>query len=399
MFVLGLTIAGCVPSEDPVAAGTVEVSLEGVADVLALEDPLLRSERLARLLQRAEASDADMLTHAFERAVLPQMSSEYALFGTWWAGFDPKAAFNYVNHSLSMEHPAVILAVVREWARRDPMGALESELLNEQGRKTPALRESLAQVFVSGWFESGKPGLEDWIISQPDPLAIEAAFRHYAQMRVARDGAETTLEWAKSAPFEQVDRRSLIRGALEVIAHREPALAAEWLPQAESMGMDAKNLMGPISKGWSHHDPGAAADWLLSFPETAARNAALRPLIARWIRRDHEAFIAWLDENEQRAPGWLAIYRANAIRTYVNHQDYRMDWLDVMAEIDKVKEPITRSGIRLWVLKRWKAADSEGAEAWVEANPEHVDLEMRKKMGRLSAKERERIDTAVRYDR
>ncbi len=397
----GSTLLGCTPSDSTGAAdgraSSGDVSAEAFDEVLAIEDTLTRIEQLAGLLRAAGPEDVELVTAAFDRAVLPQASLEYGMFGTWWAGIDPLSAFIYADTVLAMDHPTTLLSVVREWARRDPIGAVESEALNELDSQLPAIRESLSQVFVAGWFQSGKPGIEDWIISQDDPRAIKKAFEYYAQMRVVRDGPEATLEWARTAPFEQVDRIALMSGALSVVAHENPELAADFLPNLEAEGVDSRMMMGSIAKGWSHHRPREAVEWLLTFPESASQSAAIRQAIGLWIRRDEPGFSTWLDENEEEGPSWLDVYRNQAIRAHVNQKNFKVDWADVLDRVERVKTLDLRKRLRVWALQRWNIVDSEAAHAWIDARGDSLEANTKARLSNIRRQDRERVEEAIRY--
>jgi len=401
VVLLGSTLLGCMPADSTGAAdgqaSARAVSAEAFDEVLEIEDTLTRIEQLASLLSASGPEDVELVTAAFDRAVLPQSSLEYGMFGTWWAGIDPLSAFVYADGALAMDHPATILSVVREWARRDPIGAVESDALNELDSQLPAIRESLAQVFVAGWFQSGKPGIEDWIISQDDPRAIKKSFEYYAQMRVVRDGPEATLEWARTAPFEQIDRIALMSGALSVVSHTHPEIAVDFLPNLEAEGVDSRMMMGSIARGWSHHRPREAVEWLLTFPESASRNASIRQGIGLWIRRDEPGFSAWIDENAEEGPSWLDPYRNQAIRAHINQKNFKVDWIDVLDRVQRVKDEDLRKRLRIWALQRWNIVDSAAAHAWIDARGDALEANTKARLLNIPRRQRERVEEAIRF--
>ena len=87
VVLLGSTLLGCMPADSTGAAdgqaSARAVSAEAFDEVLEIEDTLTRIEQLASLLSASGPEDVELVTAAFDRAVLPQSSLEYGMFGTW----------------------------------------------------------------------------------------------------------------------------------------------------------------------------------------------------------------------------------------------------------------------------------------------------------------------------
>jgi hypothetical protein len=364
-------------------------------DVLQHRDTLERIKRTAEILQRSGPEDLEKLIYEFENAAHERGDYAYGLFGHWWARFDPESAYMYADTQLRFDQPSVILQVVRAWAQQDPIGALESSLLNSTGSTAIGMREELTDAFVVGWFEAGdraggEQALVNWIVTQQDGAAIQRGLRAYARMRVLRDGDQQTLDWIRTEPYEPVVNRLLLAGALTVIAHQNPKLASEWLPVAEADGIDIRSFTARIARSWAHHDPRAAVDWVMTTPESGERNAAISAIGRRWMRRDGDGFADWL-ATVHDAP-WTDPLRNMAIRFYVRDKKFHVDWSQLVDRASKITDPKQKVSLMTWLMQRWFVADLEQANQWVVSNPDAVPEDYIARARKIAPKTREQIE-------
>lgn len=397
LALLGLTMILVLGCERGDASGGDEAG--PTADLASLEtilrdpDPLERARAVAVVLQQASPEDLEELLHVFQGAPQDKGDVEYALFAHWWAQFDPEAAFVFADSQLRTEHPRVILAIVRAWAHRDPLEALESGMLQGIEVRMPSLAPEFADALVVGWFESGRPGLEDWLRSQVHEPHFQSVVLTYARMRVLRDGEEETLQWTLESPFDEPTQRLLLAGALSTISHQDPALAREWLAIAEEKGVDTVSFVPRIANSWAHHDPQAALEWVLTFPEDAQRNQAIINISRRWTRRDLDGMQAWLDQ--QDGSKWNDILRVGAIRAHIRRNDYMVDWPEMMARAGRIVEERRQQSLMTHVLQRWFVVAPEDAEAWVAANPDALAADAVERARAIVDWEREEIERAL----
>ena len=367
-----------------------------IDEVLAHPDPFERVQHVARILQRSTPEDLERLQLAFESATLEGGDVEYELFGYWWATFDPITAFTYADSHLRMEHSSVLLQVIRAWAHRDPIGALESSLLSNIETQQPGIRDEFVEVVTVAWFESGLPGLDAWMVSQPNPRSIQTALRAYGRMQVLRLGPEGALQYARTAPFEQIDRRLILAGTLNVVAHQDPALAVRELESLEAEGLvDTVSFLPRIARSWSHHEPAKTLDWVLSLPESDDRAHALNRVARNWIRRDEASLAVWLQDHVGEE--WTDTIRNQAIRWHVNKNYFQVEWENVMARAFNLTDNKQAQGLAAWVLQRWLVADRNAAEAWLDAYPDQIDEALVERVRKISKGEREKIEKALEH--
>jgi hypothetical protein len=405
---LVLTIAamliGCEggPSESTSGATDSEiVTLHGdplsrdssLREILQHPDLLERLQYVGAYLQRTPPEHLDEVQHEFEAAALDQGDFAYAMFANWWARFDPVAAFVYADQTLRFEHPRVVLEVVRIWGYTDPVGALESKLLVSRELHMPALRGELIDALVVGWFQSGRPGLEDYVLSLSDASARNSALRAWVRMRVLRDGAAETLEWTQQAPYHAEIRRQLLAGAVSIVAHQDPELAVEWYDRAKAAGVDVGTFVPRIANAWGHHKPQQALEWVLTFPADIERTRAIAHVARKWLHRDEAGMLAWLEG--KAGDETTDTLRFQAIRFHVQQNDYRVDWQDLIDQAQQLVDEKRRISLVSWVLQRWHVADQAGAQAWIDANPDALPPVVMSRVTLIPDEERERIEAAL----
>ena len=397
-----LGLVGCERGAGPGSAVQGEiVTLHGdplpadasLRDVLQHPDAFVRVQRVAQILQRSRPEQLEALRTEFETAARDRGDMEYALFGEWWARFDPAAALGFSENNLRTDNPNVSRAIVRAWARADPLGAAESGLLTDFSMMSTAFRTDLLDALVVGWFESGNPGLENWIAGLTQASDVARALKTYARLRVIRDGDEETLAWTRQETFPPAKQRLLLAGALSVISFQNPQLAAGWLEVAEEDGTDTRTFMARIANGWGHHDPLQAIEWVSTFPDSDERSRAVRRVGHWWLRRDEEAALHWLETRGGEA--WTDQLRFMSVRYHITHHDYRVDWPRQMERSEQIVNPNTSRGNLAWVLQRWLVADPSGAEAWLESHPDRLPEKHVERARGIAPKEREKIESAL----
>ena len=387
---VALVIAGCGPAADPgdsgpeteAASETTSSSLdpqldpqlapsETLEEALLIPDTLLRIESVASLLRARTPDRLEETKITFERAVLDRGDLEYVLFIDWWARFAPIEAYRYTLQHLRTEYPRTVLAAARAWARNDPEGAVASGFFLDPKAPTKNYRADMLDALVVGWFESGKPGLQEFLSGLSSLNDVTRGMRTYARLHVLREGTEETLEWTREpSGFPAEHHRLLLAGALTVIAHQDPKLAASWLPVAEADGIDIASFAMRIAGAWAHHDPEAAIEWVDTLPADRNRERAFQRVGMQWNEAAPEAFAGWLESRAGLAR--LDSMRMISIRSEVRRAGYQPNWNHVMGRLDEVVNEGTRSSLRVWALQRWLFVEPVAAEAWIEVHRDEL---------------------------
>lgn len=340
-------------------------------DILRHPDILQRSERVSQFLQRASSDQLEDIKAEFRIAPLDQGDIEYALFASWWARFDPTGAYVFADHEIRMEQPRVITAVMRTWAQMDPEGLMSSNLFTSATSKMPSFRGAIADSVVSGWFTSGKPGLAEFVLTQPDPETQQMALKAWMRMKVLRDGGRAAFEWTQSLPYHADIKRHLLASGMAIVAHQNPQLCIEWLDTARENGIDIGTFVPRIASAWGHHDPQAAIDWVLDYGTTADRFRAIQRISRKWRRLDPQGMLDWVDtKSEALDQTTIYLLRFQALQMIIERNQYRdVNWLDLLDRTGKNVSGNQRDIAVLYILQRFYVADQPAAEAWIKANP------------------------------
>lgn len=377
---LFLALTGCnqpsEPKDSPPASDssdaatsnqTTFASVDDLKEVLLISDPLERVEKVARILRAADPGQLPIIKGIFEEAALDQGDVEYTLFIEWWAKFDPEIAFYYCSFELRTEYPRTALAAARSWARIDPVEAIQSGAFADQTPDAQNYQPEMLDAIIVGWFESGKPGLEEFIGSLTDVIDMTRGTRTYARMRVLRDGPKETLEWTREpSGFPAAHHRLLLAGALTLIAHQNPKLAVDWLPIAEADGIDIRTFATRIAGAWAHHEPEQAIAWVKTLPEGPDRNGAMNRVGRDWYQRAPKEFESWLDKHKGEA--WVDELWQLLIYGEVFAFKGQLDWNHLLERNEQVVDDHLRSNARVWVLQHWLVVEPGPAEAWIDAH-------------------------------
>ncbi|MFK7897820.1 MAG: hypothetical protein AB8G23_18435 [Myxococcota bacterium] len=332
-------------------------------EILQHPDMLMRIEKIAAHLQTLGPDDVAETRKVFESASFDRGDLEYTLFGTWWASFDAPSAQTWADSQMQARHPRVIAAVVRAWAQQDPQGAADSKRFLKVQPGAPLYRADLLDALVVGWFDSGKPGLEDFIQTLGDE-DMTRGLQSYARVRAIRDGHRETLEWARIGEgFTEPEQRLLMAGALTVTSMQKPKLAAEYLDIAKADGVDTRTFVSRIAGGWAEFDHEAAMRWLATQEPGPDRNRGMNRVAGVWVRKDRPSLEAYLVENAGKE--WMDPVRVLLARRTVNFSKFRPDWNDVMSKVDVIVEDEPRWSARTWVLQRWFVVDEASANAYL----------------------------------
>src|SRR5262245_21008099 len=233
----------------PVPAGEVAGHLQ---TLLAETDPLHRVSDLGALLPRLDPAEAPEIARVFGSSQLDSGDPELVLFAIWWAQHDPKAAFDWSSSDWRAKNATVISVIVRAWAHRDPKVALGAA----RGLVVVTQRDLATDAAISGWDESGQPGLFN-AMREFNSIEFQQAAAAIARRRVIALWAEGALKWADS--LEGPARDALLVRVASVAASdaRGAPLVAEWARPRVSSGKEERLSGFPrrIGTRWVQHDP------------------------------------------------------------------------------------------------------------------------------------------------
>ena len=366
---IGLLMA-CTEGTPPPPAGSDEVS-QRVRAVLAIQDDLERVGQLVDLLQTLPAEAAPAVAEGYENSFVDRGDIELVLLTQWWVPHDAEAATRWATTNWRAEHPRVEYAAMRAIARLDPERALRLYYARKQD---PRAYAASLQAVIVGWYESDKPGLFEFINTQPSEDLRQQTMGTLARIKVLDVGPEEATAWAEeTARARGNDRFSdqLMLRVANATAEVKPEIAAAWAEQMIAQGASTKLLIRVASR-WSKRDGLAALAWLSGFEETPDQQHAVRRsfnnfhlgnlLVAEpWLLGQGDATFTWL------APALESFLKTKTDRWYANPAT-RADvpWTRHLDLAIGIQEEARRWGTVAHIARLWLLVDAAAAEAWME---------------------------------
>ena len=216
--------------------------------------------------------------------------------GYRWVAVEPEAALAFVLN-LPFDHTLLLVALVDEWARRDPVSASTWAARLPEGPQ----RQRVLPSLVAAWSET-------------------------APADAAR--------FASNLPPGDVKNEAIV-AATSGWAQQDPRAVLTWAQQF-LQGTQQEQIYTQAVFAWSRHDPVAAAGWLRSMPEGKAWDVSTSALSGALVER-YPALALSLAENisdenlrhqriENIARRWLEADRAAAEHALI-HSDLPTAWV------------------------------------------------------------------------
>jgi hypothetical protein len=300
------------------------------------------------------------------------------------------------DEQVRLRNPRAMREVIRVWAYKDPQAVIDSGWLNSISIEMNGLNPEMVDPFVIGWFESGRPGIDAWLMGLDDSTRA-TAMATYMRMRVLRDGSAKALEWTRTAPADPATQRLLLGTGLNIVARQDPEVAVEWLAIAEKEGIDTRTFTARIGRGWAQHDPKAAMEWVRA--QEVDPNEHWRTTLdvaSIWLGRDEKGLEEWLARFP--ADEWADPIRKQWNFHHVKKNRYHVDWLDLMRRTSEFVNEEARRAEYLWVFQRWNAMDEKAAAEWLEVNKELLGDKLQY-AHQLYADDRKEIDKILAEDK
>lgn len=355
-------------SPRPDAAADADTPLhERVRRIADGSDGIERARALTTLLQASGPEDLDEIRRGLATSQRVRGDVELALFAEWWAGFDPLEAFKWTQFEYRADHPRVVSAVIRTWARRSPEEAMSLGHLGP--RMASGFGSEINHAAIVGWYESGEPGLFDWILSINANDTQQKALATYVSMRVLDDGPRGALAWADAeSSGQEALRRWLFQRVLSTTAEFDAETSVAMLEELRGRGEEMNDYAERIGARWAKWDPEAMMAWAATLEDADERREVVERGYATWLRRKPEEAIAWLEVQEVEP--WLEPAVPQYLQRTVGREAPDVEWEAVLDRwLGAVTAPDTRRRAAMTVLRFWVAHDPDGAVAWMDARP------------------------------
>ena len=334
----------------PVSAGSAG---ERVSEVLAGREPLRRLVELGGLLERLGPDAATPVAEAVARSTLDRSDPELVLIATWWAAFDPQAAYRWTTQEWRATDAGVIGAVFRTWAHREPEMAFGvAQTITFRGH-----RELATDSAVAGWDGSGQPGLLEFLAKLPE-VARQNAAEIVARRRVVALGAAGALEWAST--LESPAYRALfVPRVASAAALADPKAAAAWAEPQIAAATRPTGLPRRIATRWVQSDPQGALDWLSTLPEGRDRDDGVTEAFRDWLGRDAIGAQTWIQTTEMQR------WNEPAFGLFARSQVASSDPKGALEIVSRFSDEPLRNYLTTVIARSWLERDWKAADAWI----------------------------------
>src|SRR5262245_23922766 len=375
---LALGLPGCGPSSPPsppsipgpaAPAGVEQPSSGTAADlarILRDPDPDVRARELGALLPTLGPDAIPAVKEVFRDPSLDRGSAEYELLIRFWARHDPAEATRWAaDWSPLFYRQAAMLVTLPYWVAAD----LQSSIVAVQNwiLYRPDLREAAARGLIIGWYESGQPGLVQYIHDLGAGFDQQTAVATYVRAAVMKEGSDAVMRWAESVPEDdEAYKLAVYRQLASVLPIYDHAAAMRWC-EKQCDGPYGQNLRQLIAMRWAARDGPAALEWLSTSPEGHEKNLGLRATFAEWIRQDPEEVLDWMDAQVQNGgpPEWLQPVDPVYAMLLAN----RRSPADAIAWAQRIPKDLEREVTLIKIARGWREADEAAAEAWLASSP------------------------------
>jgi hypothetical protein len=371
--VLGFALSRALGSADHRVPPTAAEVTPRAIEILKGTEPLRRLADLSALLSQLGPDAVPALSKAFDSAPLDAGDPELIVLATWWAAFDPQAAFAWASADWRAGSGTVLAAIFREWAHRDPQDALN----NLRKLRYPVQGQMARDAIYAGWDESGKPGLADLFNTLPMREQQELG-QLLARRRVVVLGTKEAIRWAESFPNPTMRQLLALRVASAAAATNEGVReVSEWATPLITAAKQPTGFPRRIGTRWVQHDPLAAMAWLSSLPAGIDRDDGVAESFRDWMMKDFPAAEAWIRE-QTRGEMQPWVESAVSIFAKTNGLARPEESLELVA---RFRDQELRDSTSVIVLMSWMKRDREAAEAWLAKSNLSADVLRRVKVG------------------
>jgi hypothetical protein len=356
-FGLGYRLGGFHDGPSSFAPSLAEGAESRLAAILPMPDSRERARQLVRFFDAAGPVDAPEVRAAFAAAGQDVDEVAVVLFAGWWAEHHPNDALH--EDLVPGWADLWIRTVVREWARRDPEGALRA--IGKIPAERATSRRSAELPLIRGWFESGADpaGLLDFVegieLGRPRSEALD----EFAVRMLERDGIDASLRVAEAVPDGRGKfKLQFYRRFASALTSRDPQRAVAWAKQ-QAEGPYNKNLMRRIAARWGWLEGEAAMEWALALPDGEERDESVLAAYRSWGRRDRERASAWMRSREP-TPALEPALALFIIRVARDDPEEALEWLVHIEDEERRLQTLASVG------RRWMVSDPVAATAWLE---------------------------------
>ena len=363
---VGLACVACSPpSQDTETTersdeSSAEAFEESLAAVLSTEEDFARADQLIALLVATGPRDRRALEETVQDRYQAIDPLDHLLLLKAWARQDPEAATSWARAAAPTSvREAATTSAIREWALQDPEAAV---------RRLPVGEAGIGRAVVSGWFDSGKPGLSGFVLSQGSGKDGQLLISAYVRKLIAREGPGAARAWAESVQGDEKLLVAVYRHTGKEIATVDPDAAIAFCDahcseaHGDSLFTFVARRVGQIGEG------SKALAWIAQSEnaDPKERLQGARLAFREWMISDRAAAVGWagafLEEN-----GYVEWF--DAVPGLVVASLAWKKPLEALKWADWISDPGQQELALITIARRWRRIDPEAAENWLASSP------------------------------
>ncbi|MAG34368.1 MAG: hypothetical protein CL908_26125 [Deltaproteobacteria bacterium] len=326
-------------------------------------DPVSRTSSLARALECLGSDDSTVLASVVRDPYSFLGPTEMLLLVDRWASLDPEAATQWAAAGADVSYRgAATQLAARQWALVDPTAVVD---------RYGVANDDVSKGLIPGWFASGQPGLEEFVLGLGAGEEGQRAISLYLRESVRSRPAPELMRWAESVDTSRPVKLAIYRQLGSELAMVDPEAAVAWCDR-HCAGPYGRAIRTLVAKRWVETDPHAVMDWIaemdLSDGEERAREArqAARAAFRAWIRKDKQAALEWSRSIPE--PELEAAWAEPIITMHIAVVSWN-DPGEALAWAERVRDPGERELSYITIARRWRSIDPQAAEGWLETSP------------------------------
>jgi hypothetical protein len=357
---------------------------EPLYEILRDPDAFSRAARLATFLAELGAESVPIARSTLEHPPPSGFGAvETVLITRYWATHQPAAATEWALRSWDGFRIAAALPAFELFVHADPQRALEA--LHGGGVVSSFGKQAYKRAFVRAWYESGQPGLVDYIRNLGMGIQRQRALSVLARATIRHEGPDAIIGWAESlsdgsaGPPRDADylfKLEVFRQVSQELAIADPAVAVAWC-ERHCDGPFASTLRELIAQRWAAQDGLAAMQWIATAPPGRSTDWAVKSAAIGWWRNDRpglDAYVAAMEESGierwfQPALVQYATWSAGSLGEQAKREAIRLAAL--------IEDPLKREKVLLAIARAWRKEDKATADAWLDQSPLSEDARER----------------------
>jgi hypothetical protein len=344
-----------------------------IIELYAIEDRLKRTDMLVSILSDLKPGQGPSLAatlDALERVDTTNREFEAVLIVAGWSNIDPVAASHWVigNAREKVVRSEMLNESIYRWALQDPEGLLRDSYIlpyHQGGWDASSLR-----ALVRGWYESGKPGLDDFVYGLPaQSTDRQRAVSQLIATKLEHEGIEPVIEWATNEVRGEIAFKQYIYSRLAGdIAKTDPERAVAWCDEVCDTEL-GKEIPLWLATSWVMNEGGKAMEWIVvRDAEVVSNRVGARAAYRRFLLTDKDAAIAWMEgTSEEMRTGYEGMQ--GPLYIYVNEKsglgfdEEALEWTKYITGKPQREELLVK------IARRWLRRDPDAAERWLADAP------------------------------